>query len=267
MKNIIRGALAASSLIASVGVAQAQATHPITNPVNQEFSQVTPTQGNWANSNPNNFTPCSSTSQNNCFQGIKNVPGPALASFSTSGTAPNNTELATVSVQSIYTLTGNVTPDCSFFGQGDRSIQLGQLGVRTGNNEAVGNMFNLRQAASVNINTSAAGCNTANTVTIAKNSDRGLVNAAATAFDGAQFQNNLPYSVEAKYTAPNTGLQGGQNGNLQTIAINSSSASGNYATGAWRSSFNIDVTTDVPTKGLISGTYEGTLTVTLAAAV
>lgn len=235
-KTILRGAVAAASLFALAGAAQAQVA---------------------AAQTPHNVgTPVSEALGN-----------PAVATFTTSGSIPGNSDASSPSVQSVYTLTGNVTPDCSFFGQGDRTIQLGQLGVRTGNNEAVGNMFNLRQAATVNINSSAAGCNTANTVTIAKNTDRGLVNPATTSFDQAQFQNNLPYSVDAKYTAPNTGTQGQQTGNLQTISVASSGTSGQYATGAWRSAFNIDVTTDVPTKGLIAGTYEGTLTVTLAASV
>ena len=55
--------------------------------------------------------------------------------------------------------------------------------------------------AEVSIDTNLAGCNTANTVTIAKTDLNGLVNAGASSYDSNVFQANLPYQVTASYVA------------------------------------------------------------------
>lgn len=185
------------------------------------------------------------------------------------GASLGDTETATPSLPTAFTLTGTVNPDCSFYAGNNaaaRNINFGTIGVRTGNGENVGDAFEMRAPAVVNINSGTAGCNTRNNVTISKlNGVDGMVNAAAASagFDTNQFTDNLPYTVNANWTGVNVGQVGAGTGRSLTVATNEGSDTRDG--GAWRSSFNMLVTIPTPNLGLVAGTYSDTLTVTLAA--
>ena len=180
-----------------------------------------------------------------------------------------NTETATPTVANTWTLTGNVTKDCSFYagnsGSSSHSINLGTIGVQTSNGVNVGDAFEMTAPAGVVITSGTAGCNTNNTVTITKgNGTQGLLNTAASGFDSNQFTKNLPYSVNATWTGtPN--LSAGQAGVGQTLTVSDNEGSDSKTGGAWRSAFGMAVAIPAPNKGLVAGNYSDTLTVTLAA--
>ena len=72
----------------------------------------------------------------------------------------NNTDTATPSVTTTFTLSGTVTPDCSFYAGNNGSatnLNFGQIGVRTGNNENVSSAFDMRAPAVAIVNTATAG--------------------------------------------------------------------------------------------------------------
>lgn len=282
MKTVIRSALVATALVSVAGVAQAQVSSPIT-PITESLTRTvsTPTTfqqrqvrvaGTWFDTN-NDGVYLAACLANRCRTETR--PGAPVittetdASFSITGNAPNNTEAASATVTNAFTIRGNVDADCSFYGSNaeGRDINLGTIGIRTGNNEAVGNMFNMRAPASVSVVTTAAGCNTNNTVTIQKDDLRGLVNNASVNFDDAQFQRNLPYSVNASFTGVGQGSAGGVTSSNRNIPVAENADQGSIQSGAWRSGFNMDITVPTPSKGLIAGEYRGTVTVTMAAAV
>lgn len=287
MKTVIRSALVATALVSVAGVAQAQDTRTIT-PINQsivrDVTTTTVTQHKqirgfltgfqWvdapSNTVYNNY--CNTYGSAGCRTEDRTSTSTTQvtdASFSITGNAPNNTENASPTVTNAFTIRGNVDADCSFYGSNaeGRDINLGTIGIRTGNNEAVGNMFNMRAPASVSVVTTAAGCNTNNTVTIQKDDLRGLVNNASVNFDDAQFQRNLPYSVNASFTGVGQGSAGGVTSSNRAIVVAENADQGSNQNGAWRSGFSMDITVPTPSKGLIAGEYRGTVTVTMAAAV
>lgn len=206
-----------------------------------------------------------STTQTTGFGGFLGVG----TYYNVTGGSLGNTETATPTLPTAFTLTGNVTPDCSFYAGNNaaaRNINFGTIGVRTGSGENVGDAFEMRAPAVVNINTGTAGCNTRNKVTIAKlNGVDGMTNTAAAAagYDSNQFTDNLPYTVNANWTGVNVGQVGAGTGKSLTVGDNE--ASDDLDGGAWRSSFNMLVTIGTPNLGLVAGTYSDTLTVTLAA--
>ena len=283
MKTVIRSALVATALVSVAGVAQAQSASTNITPITQSLTRTvsTPTfndqrqvrfLGAWINTNSN------AAYQLACLSGncrTVQVPGAPVistvtdASFSITGNAPNNTENASPTVTNAFTIRGNVDADCSFYGSNaeGRDINLGTIGIRAGNDEAVGNMFNMRAPASVSIATTAAGCNTNNTVSIQKDDVRGLVNNASVNFDDTQFQRNLPYSVNASFTGVGQGSAGGVTSSNREIIVSETADQGSNQNGAWRSAFNMGVTVPTPAKGLIAGEYRGTVTVVMAATV
>ena len=186
--------------------------------------------------------------------------------FHQEGTAPDNTEAASESVANSFTLTGSVTKDCSFYGGGQtgHTINLGTIGVRTGNNDNVSIAFNQRDAVTANVNSATAGCNTNNTVTIAKtNGSDGLKNFTPGSYDSNQFTDRIPYTVNASWTGVAAGSTAA--GTTQTLAVAANQGNNNKSGGAWRSAFNMDVNAPAQSKGLVAGTYTDTITVTLAA--
>jgi hypothetical protein len=186
--------------------------------------------------------------------------------YSEIGGAFDNAEAASPTVTNTWTLTGNVTPDCSYYGGSSSShtLDFGQIGVNTQANTNINSAFNMVAPAVANVNTTVAGCNTNNTVKITKaNGTQGLKNTAGVGYDSAEFQANIPYSVTANFRATvNTGS--GQNGSSQSLIVSSGEGTDTWAGGAWRSSFNMLIATTLPSKGLIAGTYSDTLTVELA---
>lgn len=181
-------------------------------------------------------------------------------------TVAGNTENATPTVSTAFTLTGTVDKDCSFYsgGQSSQAINLGTIGVQTGNN--VNNSLAFDQVSPINahINTSTAGCNTQNQVTITKtNGVSGLLNTASIAYDTAQFTNKIPYSVQAQWTGVGLGTPAA--GTTQTLTAATTDGFKAVQVGAWRSSFDLAINAPVPALGLIAGTYSDTITVELKA--
>ena len=184
--------------------------------------------------------------------------------YQDSSTVSGNTENAVTSVVNTFTLTGNVTKDCSFYGGGTTAhdINLGTIGVRTGNNDNVSQAFNQRDAMTVNVDSATAGCNFNNTVTIAKeNQSAGLLNKAPGGYDPAQFTDRIPYSIDASWTGS---AVDGKTTLQQTLKVGDQVGSNNKQSGAWRSAFSMDVSIPAQSKALVAGTYSDKITVTLA---
>jgi hypothetical protein len=190
-------------------------------------------------------------------------------SYGVLGGSLGDTEAATPTVATDFTLTGTVNRDCSFYAGNNaaaRNINFGTIGVRTGSGENVGDAFEMRAPAGVVITSGTAGCNTKNQVTISKaNGVDGMTNLAAAAggYDTNQFTDNLPYSVNAIWTGVGVGVVGA--GTTRTLTVSTGEASDNLQGGAWRSGFGMTVAIPQPNLGLVAGTYSDVLTVTLAA--
>lgn len=188
--------------------------------------------------------------------------------YTASTNSPDNTETATPTVNVAFNLTGSVTKDCSFYSGNNasaRNIDFGVIGVRTGNNENVGDAFEMVSPATANINSLTAGCNFNNTVSLVKaNGSQGMVNSAAGGYDSGQFQANLPYQVAASWTGT-TNQSGPSVGSVQNLNVATTAANGSLNQGAWRSAFNINITAPTPANALVAGTYSDTLTLTLQA--
>lgn len=189
------------------------------------------------------------------------------ARYEQSSDVQGNTEAATATQTAKFTLSGTVDKDCSFYSgsnNGQQAINLGTIGVRTGNNDNVTVAFNQNGAINANVNSSTAGCNTQNQITITKgNGAAGLLNAAAIAYDTNQFTNAIPYSVKASWQGVALGAPTA--GTAQTLTAATTDSFKAVQVGAWRSAFNLDVTAPVQSKGLIAGTYSDTVTVELKA--
>lgn len=181
--------------------------------------------------------------------------------------APADSETATPTVNVVFTLSGSVNKDCSFYSgnnAGARNIDFGVIGIRTGNNENVNNAFEMVGPAVANIDTLTAGCNFNNEVEITKSSASGLVNTTASGYDTVQFQNNIPYSVNASWTG--VALSAVTAGSAQNLNVSTTDLSGLKQQGAWRSRMDIDIVAPaVTSKGLVAGDYSGTTTLTLRA--
>lgn len=189
--------------------------------------------------------------------------------YTAKASAGDDSETATPTVTVKFVMTGTVNRDCSFYSGNDagnvRNIDLGVIGVKTGNNESVGNAFEMTDDVDVNIETLTAGCNFNNRVEIAKNDIRGLVNNAPGAFDTNEFRADIPYTVKARWQGVGQGAPAA--GGPQSLTVGDSAQSDFKLQGAWRSKMNIDIHAAARTdKGLVAGTYEGTTTLTLTAA-
>lgn len=233
MKNILRASLAAAALIASAGAAQAQTTLI--------------TEGT----------------------GLGGLLGSGTFYTALSGSLQSaNSNTATPNLETSFTLSGTVAKDCSFYAgnsAASTNINLGQLGVVTNNGANVGDAFEMRAAAGANITSGTAGCNFNNTVTIGKdNGINGMEVVVPSGFDSNQFQANLPYSITANWVGT-TNTVGGAPGGSQSLTVGTNEDEDDWTGGAWRSAFNMLITVPAPNKGLVAGTYEDTITVTLAA--
>ncbi|NIJ26505.1 hypothetical protein [Brevundimonas terrae] len=165
-----------------------------------------------------------------------------------------------------FTLKGNVTKDCSFYSGSstNQTLDFGTLGIYASDNTGPAAAFDMVAPANVTVYTNLAGCNTANSVTITKNSANGLINSGNTAgYDSNVFQANLPFSVEAKYTA--AAHNSVANGSQQTLSVSSTALSNVANHGAWKSPFSLAVNIPVASKALLAGNYEGTVAVQIQA--
>ena len=179
--------------------------------------------------------------------------------------APDDTETASATAGGTFTLQGNVSADCSFYNgsSSNHTLDLGTIGIRTGDNENVTVAFNQAGTATAHVDTATAGCNTHNTVTIEEaNAGQGLVNSDPGAFDSAQFTAHIPYALNASWTGVDETTT---TGFTKTLAIAASSSGENSSTGgAWRSAFNMDISVPSQSLGLVAGNYSDQITVTLA---
>ncbi|WP_417592846.1 hypothetical protein [Parasphingorhabdus sp.] len=249
MKNILCGAAAALALAVAAAPASAQTS---------ERHYAGTAFGGYTITNPGFF---------GTLAGELGVATQVGTRYRAQADAPSDTETATPVVDVVFTLSGSVNKDCSFYSGNNsnaRNIDFGVIGVRTGDNENVNNAFEMVGPAVANIDTLTAGCNFNNNVEIAKDDIRGLVNTAPGGYDTNEFQANIPYEVAASWTG--VALNAQVAGSPQSLTVGTSANAGTKQQGAWRSRMDIDITAPVVTgKGLVAGDYSGTTTLTLRA--
>ncbi len=198
------------------------------------------------------------------------VPGtaPNIGVFTTSGNGGQNINgAASGKTEDTFLITGTVPRDCSFFtGGASTTINLGNIGIVNASNVAVGNAFAMAGPAVGQAQTSTAGCNFNNTVSITKlNGAAGLQNAAFSGFDTNQFQKNLPYELTASFTATNN-TESGSAGTAQSLVVGANAANIVREFGAWRSQFTLDVVVPVPSdRALVAGEYTDSVVVSFMA--
>ena len=192
--------------------------------------------------------------------------GAQYSSWHADGFSNQNNGSAAMNDGATFTLKGNVTKDCSFYSGSstNQTLDFGTLGIYASDNTGPAAAFDMVAPASVTVYTNLAGCNTANSVTITKNSADGLINSGnAGGYDSNVFQANLPFSVEAKYTA--AAHNSIANGSPQTLDVSSTALSNVANHGAWKSPFSLAVNIPVASKALLAGNYEGTVAVQIQA--
>ena len=259
MKNILRGAVAAVALmgIATSASAQTNQRHYAGTLNFNVFG--TPVNLSGGITNPSNgLAGAADWVINNLSIGTR---------YTANTVASDNSAPAVTSITTVFTLSGKVTPDCSFYAGNDSSAQnldFGTIGVRTGNNENVDSAFTMVAPAVATVKSLTAGCNTNNSLEIKKDNVLGLVNATPGGYDQNEFQANIPYSVVAawKGVAKNAVTTGSN----QNLTVGESTLQGLKEQGAWRSDLTITFTTqNVQSKGLVAGDYQGKTTVVLKA--
>jgi hypothetical protein len=257
MKKILSGTVAVIALIATPAVAQTNQRHYAgTGTINTPFGPVTISG---TDTNPGNFV-----------AGLYDnyvLPAGVGTRYRAQADAPGDSETNTETVNVVFSLSGTVNRDCSFYAgntSNARNIDFGVIGVRTGNNENVNSAFEMVGQAEANIDTLTAGCNTNNVVEINKNDIRGLVNANPGGYDTDEFQANIPYQVTASWTG--VALNAQTAGSSQSLVVPTTGNAGSKQQGAWRSRMDIDIVAPAVTnKGLVAGSYTGTTTLTLRA--
>lgn len=185
--------------------------------------------------------------------------------------APNDDTTDTPTVTRTFLLQGEVAKNCSYFigtsnTPGQQTIDLGAIGIHNGDNQANNTLFTQVDTVGSDIQSSQAGCNTDNTITLTKkNGTSGLVNPSPGDYDNTQFTANIPYSVQVGITGVAQG-QGSHAPTSQLFTVSTSQSTGNMTVGAWRSLIGLHVVIPAqPSLGLLAGTYSDTMTVTLAA--
>lgn len=255
MKKILCGTVAALAIVGMASPAAAQRTderHYAATIAGVDFTDTNPSAGVAA--------------VYDILLGAQDLYG---TRYTAKATAGDDSETATPTVDVQFAMSGTVNRDCSFYSGNDagnvRNIDLGVIGVKTGNNENVGQAFEMTDDVEVDIQTLTAGCNFNNRVEIEKDSVKGLVNTAPGSYDTDQFRANIPYSVTASWTGVARGTRAAGSG--QTLTVGDNDKKGFKLQGAWRSQMDINITaTALSDKGLVAGDYEGTTTLTLTAA-
>lgn len=252
MKKFLLGSAAVSALVAVASPAAAQTD-------TRHYAATVPVFGNLTSNNPGPAEALAWGLARSIF-GIG-------TRYTAEADAPSNTTPVTPTVTVNFALTGQVEKDCSFYSGNNASatnIDFGVIGVRTGNNENVGDAFEMVDDAEAEIETLTAGCNFNNRVTVAKNSALGLVNQTASGYDNTQFQNNIPYTVQARWRGVTSQTSGAAPSN-QSVSLSTGQLTNNVLQGAWRSAMDIDIVAPAAPLGLVAGNYTGTMTLTLAA--
>jgi hypothetical protein len=161
-----------------------------------------------------------------------------------------------------FTLKGKVATDCAYYtgSSTNQTLDFGTIGIYADENAGPANLFNMTQAASVEINSNVAGCNTANTVKISKTD---LVSDNAGGYDSSVFTNKLPFSVTATYKAgvPNSAAAA----HSQSWTVASGVGTDSKSHGAWKSPMSLNVNIGKPNQALLAGNYEGTVSVLISA--
>lgn len=198
-------------------------------------------------------------------QGDLGVISDLVPAWHAFGGSVGNVGTAEQTKTATFTLKGKVTKDCAFYtGSGNQVLDFGTIGIYADDSAGPAAAFDMVADAEVTIYSNLAGCNSANLVSLSKNDIRGLVNNAGGGYDTNVFQANLPYSVDARYTAAPIG----QVVNATESTQISLSTTGNWAGkehGAWKSPMAIAVKIPRPSKSLLAGNYEGDLTVEIRA--
>ena len=250
MKKILSGTVAAIALIATPAMAQTNQRH---------YAGTVPIVGSLELTNPSNGVAFAA----DLVIGLFDIG----TRYRAQADAPSDSETATPTVNVVFSLSGTVNRDCSFYAGNNsnaRNIDFGVIGVRTGDNENVNSAFEMVGPAEANIDTLTAGCNTNNVVEINKDDIRGLVNLAPGGYDTDEFQANIPYEVTASWTG--VALNAQTTGSAQTLNVPTTGNAGQKQQGAWRSRMDIDIVAPAVTnKGLVAGDYTGTTTLTLRA--
>ena len=257
MKKILSGTVAVIALIATPAMAQTSEVHYAgTAPVSIPFVGSVPV--NYQITNPG---------FGGALLGELGVALQVGTRYTAFADAPSDSETATPTVNVVFSLSGTVNRDCSFYAgntNSARTIDFGVIGVRTGNNENVNSAFEMVGPAAAAIDTLTAGCNTNNSVEISKNDIRGLVNANPGGYDTDEFQANIPYQVTASWTG--VALNAQTTGTSQSVSVPTTGNAAQKQQGAWRSNMDIDILAPAVTnKGLVAGAYTGTTTLTLRA--
>jgi hypothetical protein len=159
-----------------------------------------------------------------------------------------NTAALTTNVGATFSLTGQVSADCAYYTGGTNTdVNFGTIGINTSDNNPNGAFEMVGGDRTLEISSNLAGCNTKNTVKFTKTD---LQNAS---------------QLSASYTAGVVGAT--SNADLQTVNL---TQGGNVAVentyGAWKSPLNMTVKMKNPGKGLLAGTYNGSVSVTIAVA-
>jgi len=258
MKTMFKTAIAAAALIGVPGIALAQSHGGTTTTYS-----AAPTQGHIDFSSwPWHYVP-GQTSAQRYAAGVGSAYTQTTSSPDDVGTA----DASANANKQTFTLTGEVNKDCSFYAGGSSShaIALNTIGIRTQNTDNVSQAFNQAQDITASFNTATAGCNTNNTVAITTTHGGKLLNGNAGDYDGAQFTAEIPYGLDASWQGVGT-AGAGQNPTTQHIQWDAGQpVAAPKAGGAWRSAFNMAIVAPAQSKGLVAGTYEDTITVTLAA--
>ncbi|MDV3458355.1 hypothetical protein RZN05_15260 [Sphingomonas sp. HF-S4] len=185
--------------------------------------------------------------------------------YSQWGLNDGNSQAASPTVTNTWLIKGSVSKDCSYYGGSStaHTLDFGTIGVNTNSNTNVNSAFDMMSSASAVVNSTTAGCNFNNTVTLKKN-QLGLVNAAAGGYDSDEFQANIPYSATATFEAT-TNTSAGASGSTQNVVAAAGDAQKVWTGGAWRSDMTLTILAPAPSKALVAGNYSDTLTVELKA--
>jgi len=188
-----------------------------------------------------------------------------ISSWHATGGSQGNNGTASGSDGATFTLKGSVSTDCAYYSGSSnaQTIDFGTIGIYASDNTGPAAAFDMTAPANVTIDSNLAGCNTSNTVTLSKSDIRGLVNNSSAGYDTNVFQANLPFSVTANYTAGAVGVAGAASPTSLVLDAASNSASKQH--GAWKSAMALNVNIPVPSKSLLAGSYQGDLTVNIAA--
>lgn len=199
--------------------------------------------------------------------GAQHPGGPALA-FNANIAIPNDTSSATPTVSTAFTLTGSVARDCSYFNNnsGTHTIPLGAIGVYNSNNEDIANLFNQVSNFSIEMTSTSAGCNFANTITVSKaNGVQGLLNSAPGGYDSNNFTANIPYTAKIGISNVSTNTSAPAVGTYHTFQAAANEASKSQTYGAFRSRITLNAIVPAQSLGLVAGTYSDTITIELKA--